>query len=112
MNDLVRPAMYEAYHEIWPVREARDGEPMIPYDVVGPICESGDTFTENRPLAKVHPGELLAFMTTGAYGASMASTYNLRPLIAEVMVKGDKFAVTRARQSYDDLIHLDQSPVW
>jgi diaminopimelate decarboxylase len=112
MNDLVRPAMYEAYHEIWPVREAHDNEPVIPYDVVGPICESGDTFTENRPLAKIHPGDLLAFMTAGAYGASMASTYNLRPLIAEVMVHGNQFAVTRARQSYDDLINLDQSPVW
>jgi diaminopimelate decarboxylase len=112
MNDLVRPAMYEAYHEIWPVNEPRDGEITIPYDVVGPICESGDTFTENRPLPQVRPGDLLAFMTAGAYGASMASTYNLRPLIAEVMVKGNKFAVTRARQTYDDLINLDQSPVW
>jgi diaminopimelate decarboxylase len=112
MNDLVRPAMYEAYHEIWPVKEPQDGEPTIPYDVVGPICESGDTFTENRPLPKVQPDDLLAFMTAGAYGASMASTYNLRPLIAEVMVKGDKFAVTRARQTYDDLINLDQSAVW
>jgi diaminopimelate decarboxylase len=112
MNDLVRPAMYEAYHEIWPIQEASDGEPMIPYDVVGPICESGDTFTENRPLAKVKPGDLMAFMTAGAYGASMASTYNLRPLVAEVMVKGNQFAITRARQTYDDLINIDQSPGW
>jgi diaminopimelate decarboxylase len=112
MNDLVRPAMYEAYHEIWPVNEPHEGEPTIAYDVVGPICESGDTFTENRPLPQIRPGELLAFMTAGAYGASMASTYNLRPLVAEVMVKGNQFAVTRARQTYDDLINLDQSPVW
>jgi diaminopimelate decarboxylase len=112
MNDLVRPAMYEAYHEIWPVKEAPDGAKTVEYDVVGPICESGDTFTEGRPLSPVKPDDLLAFMTAGAYGASMASTYNLRPLIAEVVVKGDRFAVTRPRQSYDDLIGSDQSPSW
>jgi diaminopimelate decarboxylase len=112
MNDLVRPAMYEAYHEIWPVTEPADGKREISYDVVGPICESGDTFTTDRRLAEVRPGELIAFMTAGAYGASMASTYNLRPLVAEVMVKGDKFAITRPRQTYDDLINQDQSPLW
>jgi diaminopimelate decarboxylase len=112
MNDLMRPAMYDAYHEIWPVNEPHEGAPTVAYDVVGPICESGDTFTENRPLPQVRPGDLLAFMTAGAYGSSMASTYNLRPLIAEVMVKGNQFAVTRARQTYDDLINLDQPPVW
>ncbi len=112
MNDLVRPAMYEAYHEIWPVREPAAGERLIPYDVVGPICESGDTFTQDRPLTEIRPGDLVAFMTAGAYGASMASTYNLRPLVAEVIVKGDQFAITRPRQSYEALIHQDHPPGW
>jgi len=112
MNDLVRPAMYEAYHEIWPVREPADGAPTLAYDVVGPICESGDTFAEGRELAPVQPGDLVAFMTAGAYGASMASTYNLRPLVAEVVVDGARFAITRPRQSYEDLIGSDTSPGW
>lgn len=112
MNDLLRPALYEAYHEIWPVSEPQPGDKMLPYDVVGPICESGDTFTEGRVMPVTRPGDLVAFMTAGAYGASMASTYNLRPLVAEVMVKGDSFAITRPRQSYDDLINADISPGW
>ncbi len=112
MNDLVRPAMYEAYHEIWPVKEAADNAPLIAYDVVGPICESGDTFTTNRELAEVKPGDLIAFMTAGAYGATMSSTYNQRPLVAEVIVRGDKFAVSRPRQSYDDLMGQDRVPDW
>ncbi len=112
MNDLVRPAMYEAYHEIWPVNEPADDERHVRYDVVGPICESGDTFTTDRMLPEIRPGELIALMTAGAYGASMASTYNLRPLVAEVMVNGGKFAITRPRQTYDDLINQDLSPRW
>ncbi len=112
MNDLVRPAMYEAYHEIWPVNEPVAGAPEVAYDVVGPICESGDTFAESRMLPTVKPGDLVAFMTAGAYGASMASTYNLRPLVAEVVVDGGRFAVTRPRQTYDDLIGIDRSPGW
>jgi diaminopimelate decarboxylase len=112
MNDLVRPAMYEAYHEIWPVAEPRDDGRTARYDVVGPICESGDTFTTDRELPVTKPGDLVAFMTAGAYGAAMASTYNLRPLVAEVCVDGDRFAVTRPRQSYDDLINIDVSPGW
>ncbi len=112
MNDLVRPAMYEAYHEIWPVAEPAADGAEVAYDVVGPICESGDTFAENRLLPTVKPGDLVAFMTAGAYGASMASTYNLRPLVAEVVVDGGRFAVTRPRQSYEDLIGIDRSPGW
>jgi diaminopimelate decarboxylase len=112
MNDLVRPAMYEAYHEIWPVAEPADGARPTHYDVVGPICESGDTFATAREMAPVKPGDLVAFMTAGAYGASMASTYNLRPLVAEVVVKGSDFAITRPRQTYDDLIGQDVSPGW
>jgi diaminopimelate decarboxylase len=112
MNDLVRPAMYEAYHEIWPVTEAHEGAPLRDYDVVGPVCESGDTFAEGRSLPVTRPGDLLAFMTAGAYGATMASTYNLRPLVAEVVVNGDAFYISRPRQSYDDLISVDSPPVW
>jgi diaminopimelate decarboxylase len=112
MNDLVRPAMYGAYHELWPEREAGPSDPWALYDVVGPICESGDTFAEGRAMHPVRPGDLLAFMTAGAYGASMASTYNLRPLVAEVVVDGDRFAVTRPRQSYEALIGSDLSPGW
>jgi diaminopimelate decarboxylase len=112
MNDLIRPAMYEAYHEIWPVDEPAEGAAAATYDVVGPICESGDTFTTDREMAHVRPGDLVALMTAGAYGASMASTYNLRPLIAEVCVDGGRFAITRPRQTYDDLVNLDVSPGW
>ena len=112
MNDLMRPAMYEAYHEIWPVAEPAEGAPTIAYDVVGPICESGDTFTTGRELSQLKPGDLIAFMTAGAYGASMSSTYNQRPLVAEVLVKGDKFAVTRPRQTYEELIGTDRAPPW
>lgn len=112
MNDLVRPAMYEAYHEIWPVAEPAIGGPEVAYDVVGPICESGDTFTVGRVLPQLGQNDLVAFMTAGAYGASMSSTYNQRLLIPEVMVKGDDYAVTRPRQSYEELIGTDRLPGW
>ena len=112
MNDLVRPAMYEAYHEIWPVAEPAIGGPEVAYDVVGPICESGDTFTTGRKLPQLRQNDLVAFMTAGAYGASMSSTYNQRLLVAEVMVKGDQYAVTRPRQSYEELIGTDRLPGW
>lgn len=112
MNDLVRPAMYEAYHEIWPVSEPEAGAPEIAYDVVGPICESGDTFTTGRLLPTLRPGDLIAFMTAGAYGASMSSTYNQRLLVPEVLVKGADYAVTRPRQSYEDLLGTDRAPPW
>lgn len=112
MNDLVRPAMYEAYHEIWPVREPDADTPMATYDVVGPICESGDTFTTGRRLPLVRPGDLIAFKSAGAYGATMSSTYNQRLLVAEVLVRGKDFAVTRPRQTYEDLIGQDRMPDW
>ena len=112
MNDLVRPAMYEAYHEIWPVAEPAADARGTAYDVVGPICESGDTFAAGRKLPALNPGELIAFMTAGAYGASMSSTYNQRPLVAEVLVKGAQFAVTRPRQSYEELLGTDRAPPW
>lgn len=112
MNDLVRPAMYEAYHEIWPVKAPEPGLAPVAYDVVGPICESGDTFATNRLLPPMAPGDLLVFKTAGAYGATMSSTYNQRRLVAEVLVKGADHALTRPRQSYEELIGQDRAPGW
>lgn len=112
MNDLVRPAMYEAYHEIWPVRQPGSGDRTCAYDIVGPICESGDTFAVGRVLPQVRPGDLIAFKSAGAYGATMSSTYNQRPLVAEVLVRGDRFSVTRPRQTYEDLLGQDRRPDW
>ncbi len=112
MNDLVRPAMYDAYHDIWPVQEAKAGTARQPYDVVGPICESGDTFATARPLPETKPGDLIAFMTAGAYGASMSSTYNSRLLVPEVMVKGADVAIVRPRQTWVDLLGQDRLPKW
>jgi diaminopimelate decarboxylase len=112
MNDLIRPAMYEAHHEIWPVRQAATGARRLAYDVVGPICESGDTFAEARTMPEAKPGDLVAFMTAGAYGATMSSTYNSRLLVPEVLVKSDQFAVVRPRLTYDELIALDRIPDW
>jgi len=112
MNDLVRPAMYEAWHEIWPVRQVAPDQELVRYDVVGPICETGDTFTTGRLLPKMQPGDLIVLKTAGAYGASMSSTYNQRRLVPEVLVKGAEYAVTRPRQTYDELIGLDRAPSW
>ncbi|CAN7719705.1 diaminopimelate decarboxylase [Bosea sp. LjRoot9] len=112
MNDLMRPAMYEAYHEIWPISEPAADASRIAYDVVGPVCESGDTFTTGRVLPEQKPDDLIAFMTAGAYGASMASTYNQRLLVPEVLVKGGQYAVTRPRQSYEELLGTDRAPPW
>jgi len=110
MNDLIRPAIYDAYHEIKPAR-APSG-PEQAYDVVGPICETGDTFTRNRMLAPLEEGDLVAFMTAGAYGAVMASTYNARPLVPEVLVRGDKFAVVRRRWDVAEQLKLETMPSW
>lgn len=112
MNDLVRPAMYEAWHEIWPVRQPAPDAGMVRYDVVGPICETGDTFTTGRLLPRMQPGDLIVLKTAGAYGASMSSTYNQRRLVPEVLVRGGDYAVTRPRQTYDELIGLDRAPPW
>ncbi len=110
MNDLIRPAMYDAYHDIRPIRP-RPGAPVA-YDVVGPICETGDTFTRERMLPPLEAGDLVAFMTAGAYGAAMASEYNSRPLVPEVLVKGAEFAVIRARPSYEAMLAAEQLPGW
>ncbi len=112
MNDLVRPAMYEAFHDIWPIVAPVSGAPQVAYDVVGPICESGDTFAEGRLLPALQTGDLIAFMTAGAYGSAMSSTYNTRLLVPEVLVRGDEYAVVRPRQSYADLIGQDRLPKW
>lgn len=105
MNDLLRPSMYDAYHEIVPC-ELREGEPVT-YQVVGPICETGDTFARNRQLPPLQAGDLIAIKNAGAYGAVMASTYNTRPLVPEVLVNGEEITVIRPRPSHDDLINLD-----
>jgi diaminopimelate decarboxylase len=112
MNDLIRPTLYEASHEIWPVLEARSGCPPILQDVVGPICETGDYLALERRLPPLASGDLVAFMTAGAYGAAMSSTYNTRRLIPEVLVKGADYAVVRPRQTYEALIGLDRMPHW
>ncbi len=112
MNDLIRPAMYGAYHDIVPVQEPAPGTEQAPYDIVGPVCESGDTFAKQRDLPPVKEGDLIAFRSAGAYGAVMSSEYNTRPLIPEVLVKDDQFAVIRARPSIDDIINRDTLPQW
>jgi len=112
MNDLIRPTLYEAYHDIWPVVEARTEMPPIQQDLVGPVCETGDFLAEDRALPPVEPGDLLAVMTAGAYGAVMSSTYNSRLLVPEVLVNGDSYAVVRPRPTYDDLIAADHLPRW
>ena len=112
MNDLVRPTLYEAYHDIWPVREAPAGAPRIFADVVGPVCESGDFLALDRSLVPSKPGDLLAVMSAGAYGAVQASTYNTRPLIPEVLVRHSEWAVVRPRLSAEELIALDRLPGW
>lgn len=110
MNDLLRPAMYDAYHDIRPVAP-RAGAPVT-YDVVGPVCETGDTFTRDRALPPLEAGDLVAFMSAGAYGAAMASEYNSRLLVPEVLVKGDQYAVVRPRPTYDDMLDRERSAPW
>lgn len=112
MNDLIRPAMYEAHHDIDPVIEPAPGTPLHPYDIVGPVCETGDTFARHRPMPALAAGDLIAFRSAGAYGAVMASEYNTRPLIPEVLVKGDQFAVIRRRPTFDEIINRDTIPEW
>ena len=112
MNDLIRPAMYGAYHDIVPVIEAAPGAEQRPFDVVGPVCESGDTFTKQRNLPPLAGGDMVAFRSAGAYGAVMASEYNTRPLIPEVLVHGHQFAVIRPRPTFDEIINRDSIPEW
>jgi diaminopimelate decarboxylase len=112
MNDLIRPTLYDAYHDVWPVAQSRTGLPHVLQDVVGPVCETGDYLALERTLPPSEPGDLMAVMTAGAYGAVMASSYNSRPLVAEVLVNGKDYCVVRPRQSYEMLIGLDRLPPW
>jgi diaminopimelate decarboxylase len=112
MNDLIRPSLYDAYHAIVPVVQRAKGQSEITLDVVGPICESGDFLAKDRSLPSCRPGDLLAVLSAGAYGFAMASNYNARPRIPEVMVNGDQFVVVRARETYEDLIRGEIIPTW
>ncbi|MET0181307.1 MAG: diaminopimelate decarboxylase [Caulobacterales bacterium] len=112
MNDLIRPAMYEAYHDMKPVRAPAANAPRKPFDIVGPICETGDTFAKDRALTPLAPGDLVAFLTAGAYGAVMSSTYNSRTLVPEVLVRGGKFEIVRRPFDIDAQMALEKIPDW
>ncbi|HEX4182705.1 MAG TPA: diaminopimelate decarboxylase [Caulobacteraceae bacterium] len=112
MNDLIRPAMYDAFHDIRPIAQPDEPAQAIVYDVVGPVCETGDTFARDRLLPPLHSGDLVAFMSAGAYGAVMASEYNTRPLAPEVLVRGDQFAVVRPRPTYEQMLAREPLAPW
>jgi diaminopimelate decarboxylase len=112
MNDLVRPTLYEAHHDIRTVTETAPGAPRIVADVVGPVCESGDYLALDRGLVEPRPGDLLAIMTAGAYGAVQSGTYNTRALVPEVLVRDSEWALVRPRLEADELIALDRIPAW
>jgi diaminopimelate decarboxylase len=112
MNDLIRPTLYEAHHDIRPVKQTPAGAPRITADVVGPVCESGDFLALDRSMVAPHAGDLLAVMTAGAYGATQSGTYNSRPLIPEVLVRKDEWALVRPRVGLAELIALDRLPKW
>ncbi len=112
MNDLLRPALYNAHHEVLPVRSPALGAPRGPVDLVGPICESTDRFAKDRSMPPLKEGDLVAFMTAGAYGATLSSQYNSRPLVAEALVRGNACVVVRRRPSFDEMIALERAPDW
>lgn len=112
MNDLIRPTLYDAYHEIRPVMQAAETAEQVIYDVVGPVCETGDFMAKGRVLPRLKAGDLIAIMSAGAYGAVQASEYNTRPLVPEVLVQVDRFAQVRARPSYDAILKQDTIPSW
>lgn len=112
MNDLLRPALYSAHHEVLPVRTPALGAPRRAVDLVGPICESTDRFAKDRPMPPLQEGDLVAFMTAGAYGATLSSQYNSRPLVAEVLVRGDACALVRRRPTFEEMIALERAPDW
>ncbi|MGH6735160.1 MAG: diaminopimelate decarboxylase [Methyloceanibacter sp.] len=112
MNDLIRPTLYEAHHEILPVIEPMPGTRAVVTDVVGPVCETGDYLARGRPLPELHAGDLVSVMTAGAYGAVLASEYNSRLLVPEVLVSGSRYCVTRPRPSYDDMLAAERLPEW
>lgn len=112
MNDLIRPTLYQAFHDIWPVEEAKSQNAPVQQDIVGPVCETGDFLAEDRALPPLEAGDLLAVMSAGAYGAAMSSTYNSRLLVPEVLVRGADYAVVRPRMTYEALIGADRLPPW
>ncbi|MEO1015103.1 MAG: diaminopimelate decarboxylase [Pseudomonadota bacterium] len=112
MNDLIRPALYDASHEILPVRQPRAAAAYGRYDVVGPVCETGDRFAQERNLPEIAEGDLCALMSAGAYGAAQASQYNTRPLVPEVLVRGADFHVIRKRPSFEEMVALEDTPTW
>jgi diaminopimelate decarboxylase len=112
MNDLIRPALYSAFHEVLPVRTPEIGAPRAPVDLVGPICESTDRFAKERVMPPLKEGDLVAFMTAGAYGATLSSQYNSRPLVAEALVRGDACVVVRRRPTFEEMIALERAPDW
>ena len=112
MNDLIRPTLYDAHHEMLPVKEADENSETVVADIVGPVCETGDYLAQQRSLPAVEAGDLIAVLTAGAYGAVQSGTYNTRPLVPEVLVKDDRFAIVRPRQTYEQLIGLDHLAEW
>jgi diaminopimelate decarboxylase len=112
MNDLIRPTLYDAHHEIWPVREPGLQARRTLADVVGPVCESGDFLAQDREMVMPAPRDLLAVMSAGAYGAVQGGTYNSRPLIPEVLVREGEWALVRPRMTVEELIALDRLPPW
>ena len=112
MNDLIRPTLYEAHHQILPVVEPASGTRAVVTDVVGPVCETGDYLALARPLPELNAGDLIAIMTAGAYGAVQASQYNSRLLVPEVLVSGSQYCVTRPRPTYDDMLSAERLPDW
>ena len=112
MNDLIRPAFYDSYHEIIPLKQKRAGGKLVSTDLVGPICESGDYFCKDRPLPRLGQGDYVALMSAGAYGFAMASNYNTRALAAEVLVDGRRAALVRPRQRLDEVWSSERIPAW
>ena len=112
MNDLLRPALYEAYHDIVPVKKSSSNQESAIYDVVGPVCETGDTFAKSRTMKKCSSGDLVAFRSAGAYGAAMASEYNTRPLVPEVLTNNREYSVIRDRPALEEIIARDKIPFW
>jgi diaminopimelate decarboxylase len=112
MNDLIRPTLYDAYHDIWPVFEPRPNAPVLAQDVVGPVCETGDFLAKHRRLPMLEAGDLIAVMTAGAYGASQSSMYNSRLLVPEVLVRGSEWSVVRPRPSYEQMLAAETFAPW
>ena len=112
MNDLVRPAIYDAFHDVVPVEQPTPDGPRERYDVVGPICETSDLFAADRDMPRLKDGDLVAILTAGAYGAVMSSAYNARPPAPEVLVKGGEWAIVRPRMDDDALVATDRIPPW